>query len=226
MQNKFQHVLIFLFICSACYSYGQRKDFGISTNIGITYKLNTRNSLDFTQMSYFNNNASNLWFTFLDLSFNHKTNDHFSSEFHLRCVNHKLLNSSIQQRQMIYYTGVFRFKIKALGINADVKSRWQYSAIENHWNDSFKGPYFYHRFRVNLEKPINYHYKVSFNTEFFEPINRPTHAFIDQIRYTTTCSYRKNKNWSFSLSHQTMQQIRSKNPYLYTFVGFATHYTF
>ncbi|MFA9219821.1 MAG: DUF2490 domain-containing protein [Sediminibacterium sp.] len=226
MRNKVMLITLPVFCLLTNLLFAQKKDAGISTNLGVTCKINTRNSLDFSQMSYFNNNASNLWFTFSDLSFNHKTNDHFSSEFHLRWVNHKLRNGSFQQRQMLYYSAVFHFKIKPIGVNVDIKSRWQYSAIENHWNDSFKGPYFYHRFRINLEKPINYHYKVSFNTEFFEPINRPTHAFIDQIRYTATCSYRKNKNWSFSLSHQTMQQIKSKNPYLYTFVGFATHYTF
>jgi hypothetical protein len=221
---KLFHLSIFYLLTTLLFA--QKKDAGISTNLGATYKVNTRNSVDFSQMSYFNNNASQLWFTFSDLSFNHKTNNHFSSEFHLRWVAHKLPNESFQQRQMLYYTGVFQFKIKPLGINLDIKTRWQYSAIENHWDDRFKGPYFYHRFRLNLEKPINYHYKLSFNTEFFEPINRPTHAFVDQLRFTASLSYRKNKNWSFALSHQTMQQIGNKNPYRYTFVGIATHYTF
>lgn len=226
MKINLKEFLLFLIIGFGGTCIGQKKDFGISSNIGLTYKINTRNSIDLNQMNYFNNNASQFWFAFSDLSFNHKTNEHFTSEFHLRWVSHKLPNESFQQRQMLYYTAAFRFKIKPLGVNIDLKSRWQYSAIENHWNDSFKGPYLYHRFRLNVEKPINYHYRISFNTEFFEPINRPTHAFVDQIRYTANISYRKNKNWSFALSHQIMQQIGSKNPYLYTFVGLATHYTF
>lgn len=226
MITKPRLILFSVFCVISSLLFAQKKDAGISTNLGVSYKINTRNNIDFSQMSYFNNNASQLWFTFSDLSFNHKTNDHFSSEFHLRWVAHQLPNESFQQRQMGYYTAVFQFKIIPIGLNVDIKSRWQYSAIENHWNDSFKGPYFYHRFRINVEKPINYHFKASFNTELFEPINRPTHAFIDQIRYTASLSYRKNKYWSFALSHQTMQQIGSKNPYLYTFVGLATHYTF
>ena len=221
--------IFFLFVLSffiSLSSFGQKRDFGLFTLAGLSFKINTRNSFDLNQMTYFNNNGSNLWFTFSDLSFNHKTNEKFSSEFHLRWINHSLPNESFQQRQMIYYCAVFHGKIKPLGVNYDFKSRWQYSAIENHWNDSFKGPYFYHRFRVDLEKPLDYHYRVSFNAEFFEPLNRPTHPTIDQVRYTISLAYRKNKNWSFSISNQTWKQIGSKNPYSYNFAGIATHYTF
>lgn len=226
MKINSKFILFTFVLFTSWVSWGQKRDFGISALVGLNYKINTRNSLEINQMTYFNSNASSLWFTFSDFSFNHKSNDHFTNEFHFRWINHRLPNDSFQQRQMFYYTAVFRGKIKPLGINFDFKSRWQYYAIENHWNDSFKGPYFYHRFRVNIEKALNYHYRVSFNTEFFEPLNRPTHPTIDQIRYTVSLSYKKNKNWSFSLSNQTWQQIRSKNPYLYNFAGVATIYTF
>jgi len=167
MNTKLSYFLIATCILFSREVFAQKKDFGISTNLGVSYKINTRNNFDLSQMSYFNENASQLWFTFSDFSFNHKTNEHFSSEFHLRWVSHSLPNESWQQRQMVYYTGVFQFKIKPIGVNVDIKSRWQYSAIENHWSDGFKGPYIYHRFRVNVEKPLNYHYKITANTEFF-----------------------------------------------------------
>lgn len=226
MTNKLALITLFFAIAFAPNIVGQQQDFGSSFNIGVTYKFNPRLSVDLNQMSYFRNNSQNLWFTFTDASVNLRHNKHFSSEMHLRGISHVLTNESFQSRQMIYFVENFQGKIKKLKLNFEIKSRWQYSAIENHWNDSFKGPYFYHRFRVNLEKPINYHYKLSFNTEFFEPINRPTHPLIDQIRYTTSLGYRQNKFWSFSLSHQVMQQLGIKNPYLYNFVGLAAHYTF
>lgn len=226
MKNKIAFVSSFLLCSCALAVFGQQKDLGSSLNLGVTYKFNSRAAVDLNQMSYFRNNSQNLWFTFTDASLNLKHTRHISSELHIRAIAHMLPNESFQSREMIYFVGNFQGKIKKLGINFELKSRWQYSAIENHWNDSFKGPYLYHRFRLNIEKPFNYHIKASFSTEFFEPINRPTHSTIDQVRYTSYVSYRLNKNWTHGLSVQTMQQLGVKNPYLYTFLGYNIHYTF
>jgi hypothetical protein len=105
------------------------------------------------------------------------------------------------------------------------RSRWQSLAYGSHWNDEFRGPYYYHRMKISLGKKINYHWKYSWGLEIFQPIHRPGRKGIDQFRTGPNLIYRWNKNWSFDLFYQYQKQLQRKNPYSYFLIGLGINLT-
>jgi hypothetical protein len=203
--------------------FAQRKDFGSWTYINAQFKYSERISFGFTEHALRFENATEWWMFLHDFSINQKISKHISQEFHFRLGNYSQLNDHFTKRSIFYYTLNGSWSKKQFSFS--MRSRWQAQAYEDHWNDSFKGPYYYHRLKLGLAYHFNYHYKISFSEELFQPLNRPNRNFIDQHRSSLMISFRKNKYYSVDCFYQIQEQIGRANPHLYFMLGTGLNIT-
>ncbi|NBV36590.1 MAG: DUF2490 domain-containing protein [Bacteroidetes bacterium] len=200
----------------------QQNDFATWNYCNLTYKLNENLKVCLSEHMIRNENATEAWLYFHDLSVNQWLTKNMSHELHVRYVQQKRLDNNFEGKELLYYA--LNGKMKLGDVNLNVRSRWQGLVYGEHLNDSYKGPYFYHRFRVSAGKSINYHWNVSSNVEFFQPLNRPKRSYIDQIRYGVMVSNRINKHVSIDHFFQIQQQKNRLNPYRYFVLGIGCNF--
>ncbi|MEY4331054.1 MAG: hypothetical protein RL609_1802 [Bacteroidota bacterium] len=203
-------------------SNGQQNDFVTWNYLNFNYKLNENLSIGFSEHHMRNKNATETWLFLHDLSINHRLSQHLSHELHTRLIQQKRLDDNFQEREMMYYA--VQGKWKVIGINIGARSRWQGMVYGNHFDDQYKGPFFYHRFRISLTKNISYRWHISSNVEFFQPLNRPQRSYIDQIRLGFLVSNKLNKHITIDHSFQIQQQKNRSNPYQYFVLGIGCNF--
>ncbi|MBU6157803.1 MAG: DUF2490 domain-containing protein [Bacteroidetes bacterium] len=220
--NKIR-ILFFLVLFSNVAPYAQQKDFTTWNYVNLNYKLNERWQVSFSEQIMRNENASEWWLFLHDLSLSHRITQHLSQELHLRLINQKRLDDNFEDREMIYYALNGRLSWKGWTMSA--RTRWQGMAYGTHFKDAYKGPYYYHRFRVGIARSINYHWRAGLNVELFQPLNRPERAPFDQVRWGAGMSYRLNRHLSIDHIFQIQQQINRKNPYTFYVWGIGCNFT-
>ncbi len=220
------HSIFFFFIIfsKSFFCNGQQKDFGTWSYFNTQVKWNEKISFCSSEHFLRYENASEWWMFLHDLSVTQKLNNHWSHELHVRLVEHRKTNNTFEDRSLFYYclNGNWTKNKFSLG----VRSRWQTMAYGNHWDDAYKGPFYYHRLKIVLGYQINYHLKVSFSDELFQPLNRPERKGIDQYRIAPMISYRRNKHYSFDFFYQIQHQTARINPYTYFILGTGVNFTF
>lgn len=214
--------ILFLGFCGQ--SQAQRNDFATWNYCNFNYKLNENLSLSLSEHMIRNENATESWLYFHDLSINQWLTKNVTQELHVRYIQQKRLDDIFEGKELLYYAINGKMRLGSININA--RSRWQGLVYGNHLSDSYKGPFFYHRFRLSAGRSMNYAWNVSTNIEFFQPLNRPKRAYIDQIRYGILVSRKLNKHVSFDHFFQIQQQKNRTNPYCYFVLGIGCNFTY
>lgn len=213
--------ILLLFIWNS--TLAQRKDFCSWTFINTQVKCNERVSVGFNEHILRNENATEWWMFIHDFSLNQKITKNISQEYHVRLSNIKRNNNSFENRTSFYYILNGNWSKKQFYIA--LRSRWQAQAFENHWDDSFKGPFYYHRIKCTLGYRFNYTYKISVSEELFQPLNRPERNFIDQHRTSLNLGMRINKHCSMDCFYQIQQSLGRTNPRIYFILGTGINVT-
>ena len=217
-----KHILLLYLLFIGTISHGQREDFGTWSVLNVKWKSTRRWNFDYSNQLLTRNNSSQIWMIFHDLSANHRITRDWTQEFHLRWI-HFQTHDQFQQRQMMYYVLQRKFR---WGLSEfSLRSRWQYMAIEQHWDDGFAGPYFYHRIKANYSREISSDIKLSASIEAFQPLNRPNRSGIDQLRYGLSVGKKWNSRFQSGLFFQRQEQIGRKNPWRRNFIGYSLTFT-
>jgi hypothetical protein len=216
-------LLLILLTITTPLAWGQQKDFGTWSYFNFQYKISEKWSVGYADHQLTHENASERWMFFHDFSIQQKINSHFNHEFHYRLVQFQKLNDVLEDRTLFYYALNGNWNVNDWTFSA--RSRWQSLAYGNHWSDSYKGPYQYHRLKISIGKRINYHWKCNIGTELFQPLNHPGRSGIDQWRIGPELSYKYNKFWSLILFYQIQKQLQRQNPYTYYLVGTGINLT-
>lgn len=222
MIKKFRVFALFALLCYSPTGKAQQNDFATWNYCNLTYKLSENLNCTLSEQMLRNENASETWLYIHDLSFNQWLTKHLSHELHVRLVNQKQLNDAFEERALMYYAVNAHGKVGNYQWGA--RSRWQGMAYGSHFNDAYRGPYYYHRLRVSLGRSLNYYWRWSLNTEFFQPLNRPNRKGIDQIRYGLTITNTLNKRFSMDHFFQIQQQMQRANPYTYFVYGIGCNF--
>lgn len=198
-------------------AYAQQDDFCSWNYLNVRIKLNPNWSVGFNEHYLRKENITERWMNIHDLYTAHRINSWLSQEFHLRSMQVQKLNDHIENRWLFFYA--LEGKMKWKGIQFNVRSRWQQLTFEDHWNDHFKGPYYYHRLKVSMQYPFNYHIKPAISCELFNPLNRPDHLMIDQFRCGINVTYRFNQHISLDPFYQLQQPLGRTLPKRYFILG-------
>lgn len=201
----------------------QQNDFVTWNYINLTHKVNENWSTSFTEHMLRNENATETWLFLHDLSVNHRISRHVSHELHVRLINQKQLDDQFADREMLFYAINGKAQWRSWTFSA--RTRWQGLVYGRQLKDAYKGPYYYHRFRLGVGKAINYHWKAGLNAEIFQPLNRPKRAPFDQIRWGASMSYRLNRYLSLEHFFQIQKQLSRTNPYTYFVWGIGCNFT-
>ena len=222
--KKFWQFWIFLliFFGSISKAQSQQNDFATWNYVNLKYKFNENLYLNLAEHMLRNENATELWLLFHDISLNQWISPHFTQELHFRLMNQKELNDNFIDKEVIYYAMNGQWKLGRWQLG--LRSRWQGMAYGTHLNDEFKGPYFYHRGRLMCGTSFNYYWKSSLTAEFFQPINRPNRQGIDQVRYGILMTNTINKRFAMDYFFQLQQQKGRKNPYQYFVLGIGCNF--
>lgn len=203
-------------------SSAQQNDFATWNYGNFTFKKSENISFTFSEHMLRNENATEPWLFIHDISMNQWLNRHVSQEVHLRVVNQKQWNDVFGERFLAYYAMNGHLKLGDFQLSG--RTRWQIMSYGSHFNDAYKGPYIYHRAKIALGKSVNYHWKWSLSSEFFQPINRPNRKGIDQIRYGVMITNTINKRFSVDHFFQIQQQKNRLNPYRYFVYGIGCNF--
>lgn len=214
---------LIIFSLSFGISNAQQDDFCSWNYLNIRLKLNPEWSVGFNEHYLRKENVSERWMNIHDLYTTHSIKSWLTQEFHLRSMQVQKLNDHIENRWLFYYA--LEGKFKWHGIQFNLRTRWQQLTFEDHWNDQFKGPYYYHRFKVSIQYPFNYHIKPSISCEIFNPLNRPDHLKIDQLRSSINLIYRFNQNLSMDTFYQLQQPLGRSLPKRYFILGIGFNLT-
>ena len=217
---KYHWLLILLF--TGLLGYAQREDFGAWSVLNLKWKATRHWNFEYSNQLLTRNNSTQIWMIFHDASANHRITRNWTQEFHLRWVNYNT-HDAYQQRQMMYY--VLQRKFKWGESEFSIRSRWQYVAIEQHWDDGFAGPYFYHRIKGNYSRNISSDLKISASLEAFQPLNRSKRSRVDQIRYGISLGKKWNTRLQTGIFFQRQEQLGRKNPWRRNFIGYSITYT-
>jgi len=214
---------LWLLLVASPMLYAQQRDFGAWGYIQLKYKINQKWSVGYTEHHLRNENASERWMNIHDAFGQCRINRFLSHEFHLRNIQYQHMDNKIENRWLIFYALVGSYKIQKWQLS--MRSRWQQLTYEDHWNDAYKGPYYYHRLKTAADYIINYHWRLGGSTEWFMPLNRPNRSRLDQVRWTTDLTYRKNQHLAFDFFYQIQQPIGRSHPRYYFILGTGIHLT-
>lgn len=220
---KFKGIFISFFLL-IFYSriYSQQKDFCTWNYINIQYKLNENWSIGLAEHALRYENATEWWMFIHDIFVKQNFHRNVSHELHVRLNNQKLRTNNFDERGIFYYA--LNINLNTNGWSTSLRTRWQGMAYGMHWNDGFKGPWFYHRFRFGISKSINYHWKLGADVELFQPLNRPQRRFVDQIRVGPSIQNRYNQNLSLDYFFQIQKQLYRVNPYTFFILGIGCNF--
>lgn len=198
--------VICLLLINTVSIYGQQNDFVALSGIKIEHKWNKYLSSSLALQSMLNENVSELWIAFADIGLSYKLNKNFETQLHYRQIKLKRFDNSYESRQLFYHTISWSKSVSKLTYT--IRHRTQQLTFEDHFNDPFKGPYFYFRDRITIKYKINYFLQPYFATEAFFPLNRSNRPWMDQYRPTLGLFYCFNNNVKAEAYFQL------QNPYL------------
>ena len=179
------NIRILSFLCCVLLSSSiaaQRRTDGVGLlGFSLEKKWSRTFSTSLMHQTMIHQNYSQWWMSFLDAGVGIRLNQHWSTELHARRIAFSLPNGSYQNRHLFYHTISYLESFRNWTFS--FRHRGQQLIYENHFDDSFKGPFWYFREKGNVRYRFNYYWSAYVNGELFFPLNRPTRPTIDQVRY-------------------------------------------
>jgi hypothetical protein len=184
----------------------QQKDFVLLNGVKFEHKWNKYWSSSLALQTMLNENSSELWIAFADLGVTYRLSKHIETQLHVRQMKLRRIDNSYERRQLFYHTISWSKNISKLSYT--LRHRTQQLTFEDHFDDAFKGPFYYFRDRFTIKYKINYYLQPYIATEFFFPLNRPNRPVMDQYRPTIGMFY------CFNNKVKTEAYFLLQNPYL------------
>jgi len=207
----------------AILSPAQRRTDGVGlVGFSLEKKWSRSLSTSLIHQTMIHQNFSQWWMSFLDVGVGFRLNENWTTELHARRVAFSLPNGSYQNRHLFYHTLSYVESVRNWTFS--FRHRAQQLVYENHFSDSFKGPFWYCREKANVKYRFNYYWSAYANGEFFFPLNRPTRPTIDQVRYGVGLLRTFNQNIRLEAYTQLQQptQVQRTQRWL---TGVVFHYT-
>ncbi len=183
----------------------QQRDFVGLTGINVSKILSRSWDVSLGAQTMFNQNLSELWIGFGDVSVGYKINRNLQTELHYRSIRFRTLENDYEKRSLFYHTLTY---YKSFGkFSFSIRNRLQQLVYGEHFNDSYRGPRWYNRDKFQLKYRINYYWAPFISTELFYPLNHPTRKNLDQYRAAIGISYSWSDNFRLEPYYQLQQQI-------------------
>lgn len=178
IRSLFFLIVVFL-STNAC---AQRLTDGVAlVGLDVEKKWTRSFSTSVAHQTMFHQNFGQWWMSFMDAGLSFRYNEHWSAEIHARRIAFSLPNGSYQNRHLFYHTISYVKGVKNWSFS--LRHRGQQLVYENHFDDSFKGPWWYFREKATIKYRFNYFWSGYTNAEIFFPLNRPNRPTVDQVRY-------------------------------------------
>lgn len=205
------------------YSGAQQKDFVGLTGFSATYKINRSWDLGAGTQAMFNQNLSELWIGFADVSAGFAITRSIKTELHYRKIQFRTLQNTYEDRNLFYHTislsesrGRWSFVLR---------NRLQQLVYGEHFNDRYKGPRWYNRDRFTVKYRLNYYHSFYLAGEIFQPLNHPVRKKIDQYRASAGYLLTLSEALKLELYYQLQQQLhRSSGNNAFFVLGFNVYY--
>ncbi len=183
---------------------GQQQDFVLLNGISVSKYLNRSWDLGASTQAMFNQNVSELWIAFGDVSIGYKTKYNINVEMHYRHILFRNLDNTMERRNMLYntiswYEGFGRFTFMA-------RNRLQQLVYGEFFDDNIRTPRWYNRTRFSIRYKINYYISPFLSAELFQPLNHPVRNGLDQYRVAAGITYQYSETLRFETFYQLQQQ--------------------
>lgn len=205
-----KYMLVIFLMSQAMFCLGQQKDFVGLTGISASKFINRSWDFGLATQTMFNQNLSELWIGYGDISLGYKIRRNLSIELHYRIIRFRNLDNHYDNRNMMYNTITCN---KSLGkFNFSVRNRIQQLVYGEYFEDHWREPRWYNRIKFSTRYRFNYYWSLVASGEFFQPLNHPTRSGMDQYRLSAGLSYQYSDFLRFEPYFQLQQQrLRAVN---------------
>ena len=203
------YISLFLILVGCARSLAQQNDFVLLQGVKLEKRLNQRVAGTLSVQNMFNQNVSEWWIGFVDAGITLRLAKGWDTQFHLRQIRLQTPENAVQHRQLYFHTLSWTGSKNKWAFS--VRHRTQQLVFGEHFNNRFRGPFWYVRDRALVAYRINYYWRPYTAFEAFFPLNRPTRPTIDQVRWTLGFFRTFNDHFKLETFYQLQQPVQRPN---------------
>jgi hypothetical protein len=207
---------------SSAMLYAQQEDFQGIFAFGIEKKISPSFSLSFYNEERFNQNLSELGYSFFDGGINYKIDRHWTLGANYRYIFLRNLNNEYRGRSVVY--GDVSYSKSISKFSFVVRARIQTAFHPLVTNETQQNSVTYNRDRLTIRYRYNYYIVPFVYGELFVPIDHPTHEYLDRIRYCAGFNYNFNDHLKVEVYYQISQEFNQSNKKTNYALGMQWHY--
>lgn len=183
----------------------QQNDFVLLSGLKVEKKWDRSWATSLSLQNMWNENVTEWWIGFFDGAVSFNINRKWQTEFHVRQIRAKSIENQMQRRQLFYHTLSWYDSFGKWVVSA--RHRTQQLVYEEHFNDEYKGPFYYMRDRIVVKYRWNYYVQPYVSSELFFPLKRANRATIDQVRASAGCFFVFNDKLRFESYFQLQSPV-------------------
>jgi len=200
-------VFLLLFSLVGFANAQNQQDFALITQLNLQKKINKHFGISLNFRGFWNENATELGKTFVEVGAKYQYNKHWAIAGFYRAMKARSLENLYQDVQRFYVDLSYSNKLTKK-IDWAYRIRLQEQFYGSDLRDGFKDSRIYTRHKVTLNYDYNWYWSPYVAAEIFYPLNRNLN-FIDQVRATAGISRKFNKSHSLSAYYQIRKPIHS-----------------
>ena len=220
--NRIYFLSLFLFCFTI--SNAQVKDAGLWLNVTAEKKLTSKLALQLCEELRFNENITELGTAFTEIGVNYKITKGLTGGAFYRYIQNKRVDDFYSFRHRYYFDLSYKLKIKKLSLAMRGRFQSQYKDVNTSETGSVPGDYLRSKFALKYNTDKKYSPFVS--VEFFNWLNDPEGAAVDNIRYQLGLDYELNKFNSISLSYIINKEVNVNDPWTSYIIALGYKYSF
>lgn len=197
-------LIAFMLISSVC-TLAQQNDFVLLNGLKVEKRWSPRFAGTLSVQNMFNQNISEWWIGFIDAGLTFRFAKGWDTQLHMRQIRMLSPENMVQRRQLYYHT--LSWNGSKNNWSLSIRHRTQQLTFEDHFDNPFRGPFWYVRDRVLLAHRLNYYWRPYVAFEAFFPLNRPTRPTVDQTRFTIGCFRTFNDHFKIESFYQLQQPV-------------------
>ena len=203
-------IVLALAIFAGLHLFGQEKDAGLWTSLGIETGIAKRFNLSLVQEFRFHENISELGTSFTDVGLDYKLNKHFQVAANFRFIQKRKTNNSFSYRYRPYLDIKYTSKIKPIEFAIRCRIQDEIADVGRAADGGVPEYYLRNKFSLSLDRKKLLSPYIS--AEFFSPLNFPRSTIIDNIRTSVGLKYALSKHNEFEMYYMIQKEVQVSNP--------------
>ena len=186
-----------------------QNDYSMQFKINMEKKISRSFSTSVYYQNSFNQNATEMYYNFIDAGIEYKLNRNFTMDARYRFVKIRNRDNFYDDRNLIYTDIMYAKGFGRFGLLARARFQRQfYGGMNNENPVSYRD---YNRTKLQLKYRINYYWSPYVSLEAYYPFNHPVRKTIDQWRQTAGVFYTINEQIKIEAYYQLQQLTNRKN---------------